>query len=203
MCVGRRSRWNKTTSTEIPNACAFTTSQRALMVPRLRRAHNYTWNWIFLQLVIARPFIRPINAGYYYYYYYYYYYSVLAMLLRDDKTPSLRITFYVQILCRRVRKIAKNDLASSCLSVCPSVRPSVYPHGTTRSHCTDFHEIWHLRILRKSVEKIKVWLKPDKNDGTLHEDLHVFMKISRWILCRIRNLSDKCKRKHRHTFYVQ
>ena len=28
-----------------------------------------------------------------------------------------------------------------------------------RSHWTDFHEIWYMRISRKSVEKIKVSLK--------------------------------------------
>jgi hypothetical protein len=33
------------------------------------------------------------------------------------------------------------------------------------SHWTDFHEILFLRISRKSVEKIQVSLKPDKNNG--------------------------------------
>jgi hypothetical protein len=33
------------------------------------------------------------------------------------------------------------------------------------SHWTDFHEIWYLNIFRKSVEKIQVSLKSDKNDG--------------------------------------
>jgi hypothetical protein len=33
------------------------------------------------------------------------------------------------------------------------------------SRWTDFHETWHLRIFRKSVEKIKVSLKLDKNKG--------------------------------------
>jgi hypothetical protein len=30
---------------------------------------------------------------------------------------------------------------------------------------TDFHEIWYLNIFRKSVEKIQVLLKSDKNNG--------------------------------------
>jgi len=35
-------------------------------------------------------------------------------------------------------------------------------------HSMDFREIWYLSISRKSVEKIQVSLKPDKNDGALH-----------------------------------
>jgi hypothetical protein len=37
-----------------------------------------------------------------------------------------------------------------------SVRPSYW---------TDFYEIWYLDFFRKSVEKIQVSLKPDKNNG--------------------------------------
>jgi hypothetical protein len=43
-------------------------------------------------------------------------------------------------------------------TVCPPIRmEQLY------SHWTDFHEISYLRIFRKFVEKIKVWLKYDKN----------------------------------------
>jgi len=38
------------------------------------------------------------------------------------------------------------------------------------SQWTDFHEIWYLRILRKSVEKIHVSLNLTRITGTLHED---------------------------------
>jgi len=51
-------------------------------------------------------------------------------------------------------------LASSCLSV----RPSVSMQQLV-SHRTDFHEIWYLRVFRKSVKKIQVSLKSDKNNG--------------------------------------
>jgi hypothetical protein len=34
-----------------------------------------------------------------------------------------------------------------------------------RSHWTDFHEIWYLRIFRKSVERIQVPLKSDTING--------------------------------------
>ena len=33
------------------------------------------------------------------------------------------------------------------------------------SHWTDFHEIWYLNIFRKSVQKIQVSIKSDKNNG--------------------------------------
>ena len=33
------------------------------------------------------------------------------------------------------------------------------------SHWIDFHEIWYLSIFRKSVEKIQIPLKTDKNNG--------------------------------------
>jgi hypothetical protein len=33
------------------------------------------------------------------------------------------------------------------------------------SPLTDFHEIWYFSIFRKSVEKIQIELKSDKNNG--------------------------------------
>ena len=58
---------------------------------------------------------------------------------------------------RRVRKIAKSDYEriSFVMSVCP--------HGTTRLPLDGFS--LHLSIFRKSVEKIQVSLKYDKNNG--------------------------------------
>jgi len=47
---------------------------------------------------------------------------------------------------------------SSVLSVCPSVRME-----QLGSHWTDFHENLYFNTFRKSVEKIQVSLKPDKN----------------------------------------
>jgi len=55
-------------------------------------------------------------------------------------------------------------LASSWLSVNLSARPSVRMEQLD-SHWTDFHEILYLSSFRKSVEKIQVSLKSDKNNG--------------------------------------
>jgi hypothetical protein len=53
----------------------------------------------------------------------------------------------------RSRSFEKRLLASSCLSVCPSICME-----QLGSHWTDFHEILYLSIFRKSVEKIQVSL---------------------------------------------
>ena len=80
----------------------------------------------------------------------------------------------------------KRLLASSWLSVCPSVRKEQFG-----SLCTDFHEIWYGSTFRKSVEKIQVSLKSLKNNGTLNEDHYTVLIISRWIILRMRNFSDR------------
>jgi len=53
------------------------------------------------------------------------------------------------------------------------------------SHWIDLHEIWYLSIFRKSVEKIQVALKSDKN-----EDQYKFFIISHSVLLRMENVSD-------------
>jgi len=47
---------------------------------------------------------------------------------------------------------------SFAMSLCPSVRME-----QPGCHWTDFHDIWYLSIFRKTVVKIKVSLKSDKN----------------------------------------
>jgi hypothetical protein len=44
---------------------------------------------------------------------------------------------------------------------------------------TDFHEIWYLSFLRKSVENIQVPLKSDKNNGCFtQKPMHAYDNIS-------------------------
>jgi hypothetical protein len=64
------------------------------------------------------------------------------------------------------------------------------------------YEIVYLNIFGKSVEKIQVSLKSDKNNGTLHEGLCTFVIICRWILLRIRNVSDKSCRENRKSHFM-
>ena len=108
---------------------------------------------------------------------------------------SLRI---FMIFRRFSQNCEKRLLASSCLSVRPFFRME-----ELSSHWTDFHEIRCLSIyVEKSVERIQVWLKSDNNNGTLHEDLCTFMIISRWILLRTRNVSDKSCRENQNTHFM-
>ena len=86
---------------------------------------------------------------------------------------------------RRVRYIAKSDC---------------YLHVRVEqlgSHWTDFHEVWYWNILRKSVQKIQVSLKPERVVATLHEDLCSFMIVSRGITRRMGNVLDKIVEKIR------
>ena len=71
------------------------------------------------------------------------------------------------IHCRWVRIFAHSTFVMSvclCLSgrmsVCPSVR--MHQHG---SNWTDFHQIWHWRLLWKSVARIQIWLKSSESIG--------------------------------------
>ena len=80
----------------------------------------------------------------------------------------------------------KGLLAASCLSICLFLRMEQLGYRRT-----DFQEIWYLRIFRKSVEKIQVSTKPDKNNGYFTWRPIDFLIISRWILLRMRNVSDR------------
>ena len=59
------------------------------------------------------------------------------------------------------------QIAKATVSFVMSVRPPVCPYEQIGSHLTDSHEILHLGILRKSIQKIQDSLKYDKNNGYL------------------------------------
>ena len=69
-------------------------------------------------------------------------------------------------------KLLEATLSFVCLSVCPTA----VCMDQLGSLWTDFREILYLSIFRKSVEKIHVSFKTDKQNGTLHED--IFDRIS-------------------------
>ena len=71
------------------------------------------------------------------------------------------------------------------------------------SHWTDFHEIWYLSIFfRKSLEKILVSLKSDKNNGYVTWRPSTFMTIYRWVLLRMRNVSYKRRRENQNIHFI-
>jgi hypothetical protein len=72
------------------------------------------------------------------------------------------------------------------------------------SNWMDFYEIRCLNVFRKSVEKIQVWLKYDKNNGCvlyMETNVYFFYHIS-LSFHRMRISSDKFIEKKR-TFYLQ
>ena len=87
-------------------------------------------------------------------------------------------------------------------SSCPSVRPSVRMEQLG-SHRTDFHEIWYFRICQNLSKNFNIHYKLKRISYTLHEDLCTFMIISRWILLRMRNVSDESCRENQNTFCVK
>jgi len=89
-----------------------------------------------------------------------------------------------------------SQLASTCLSICPSI--SVEQLG---SHCTDFQEIQHLHIFRKSFEKIQVLLKSDKNTVYLTWR-PVYIYDSTLLHCSLEMFQTKFVYKLKQTFYV-
>ena len=88
-----------------------------------------------------------------------------------------------KLIFRRVGEIAKSDYQLR------HIRPSVRMEQLI-SHWTDFHEIWYLRINRKSVEKIQVSLKSDENNRYFTwRPIYIFNHIS-----LISSQNEKCFR---------
>jgi len=95
-------------------------------------------------------------------------------------------------------------LASSCLSVSLSVRPSACSSAWKKlgSHWTDFYEIWHLCIFRNSVVKIQDSLNSDKNKSYVTWRPTYFYDISRWIFLRMGNVSYKICRENQSIYFM-
>jgi hypothetical protein len=86
---------------------------------------------------------------------------------------------------------------SFVMSVCPSVRMEQLD-----AHWTYFHKIWYLSFFRKSVKKIQVSLESNKNYGYFTWRRFDIFTISRWILLRMRNVSDKISRENQDTHLI-
>jgi hypothetical protein len=71
------------------------------------------------------------------------------------------------------------------------------------SHWTDFHEIWYLRILRNSVEKVQVLLKSDKNERYFTwRPMCIFQSYLAHFFFRTGNISDKSCRENQNIHFV-
>jgi len=101
---------------------------------------------------------------------------------------------------RRLRKIAESE--NSLRNMCPSVRPSVCMEQLC-SHWTDVYEILYLSIFffENLPGKFKFHSNWTRITGTLYEDQYTFL-ISRSILLRMRNVSDKSYRANQKTHFM-
>jgi len=65
---------------------------------------------------------------------------------------------------------------------------------------TDFHEIWYLCIVKKNLSrKFRCHHNKKKKKCTWYEDQCTFMTISRTILLRMKNVSDRSCRENQNT----
>ena len=79
-----------------------------------------------------------------------------------------------------------------------SARPYVFRIKQLGSYSTELN----LGIFRKSVEEIQVSLNLTIITGTLHEDQYTFLIISRLILLRKRNVTDKVVEKYKKNTFL-
>ena len=67
---------------------------------------------------------------------------------------------------------------------------------------TDFDEILYLRIFENLSREFEFYWKPSRITGTLREDVFTFMTTSRWILLRMRSVSNKFCRENKNTRFA-
>jgi len=104
----------------------------------------------------------------------------------------------VYLFGARSQNCERRLLASSRLSVCPSVRVE-----QLRSHWTDFHEILYLSIFRKSRRENSSLIKIGQEQLLLYTKTNItFSIISHSILIRMRNVSDESCRENQNTHFM-
>ena len=80
------------------------------------------------------------------------------------------------------------------------LRPFTRPREQMDTQWMDFHEIWYLKIFFENVyRKFKFDLYLRRITSTLHEDPCKLLVTWRWILLRMRNISDEICRENQNT----
>ena len=87
------------------------------------------------------------------------------------------------------------EIISFVVSVCPSAWNNSAP---TRRIVMKLN----MSFLRKSVHKLQVSLKSDKNNRYFTRRRFHIITISRWIILRMRNVSDKRCRETQNTYFM-
>ena len=83
-------------------------------------------------------------------------------------------------------------------TVCLSVRME-----QIGSNWTDFHKIWYFSIFRKTVDKIQVLLKSDKNNGYFSYRPMYIYNTSPNSSYNQKRFRQKSQRKPKHIIYVE
>ena len=115
---------------------------------------------------------------------------------QQQTLPFLRLALNISTLIGAFANLLK---VTASLVKCPYICLSVCMERVG-SHLKHFRNIWYLRLFQNSVQKIQVWLKPYNKTSTLHKDPCAFM-ISRWIMHRMRNISEKTCRENAHFMF--
>ena len=79
---------------------------------------------------------------------------------------------------------------------------SFLPHGNTLLSLEGFS--WNLIFehFSKACRKFQISLKSERITGTLYEDQYMFVKMSRWIVLRMGNISGRSCGENQHMFYI-
>jgi len=121
--------------------------------------------------------------------------ATVRFLSQINLVHAMLSYFYKNHLESRSQICEKWLLTSSC--------PSVRPHGTSRLPLDRFS--WNLvdEYFSKICPGYSSFIEIDTIiTGTLHEDLPTFVIISRSVLLRIRNVSDKSCRENQNTHFM-
>jgi hypothetical protein len=97
------------------------------------------------------------------------------------------LTHLKNVVFRRVRKVPKINYLL---------------HHNSAPTRTDLYEISYVSVYRKSVEKIQVWLKYDKNNGYFTRSPICIFIVSRPVLLTIIYVSEKSCRENQNTHFV-
>ena len=104
----------------------------------------------------------------------------------------------MSITCER-----KKENCISLLRRFVHIRPSVCSHGVIRLIFFSEFDVWGVFFFWESVAKIQIALKSDKNNRYFAwRPIHVYFIISRSVLLRMRNVSDKSCRENQNTHFV-
>jgi len=120
----------------------------------------------------------------------------------DDGISESLVWRHEELAGREVRSQnrEKRLLASSCPPVRPSARPPAWNNSAPTGRILTKFDIWV--FFENLSRKFKFHWSPTRITGTLHEDLSTFMIISRSVILRMRNVSDKSCRENQNTHFV-